>query len=469
MFKLMPFLTLTQPDQKPVSQSSRKVLSETIFSATQPNAIVQDFETFIEFLQLHKVEVSANQQAIAPKYLADLNSRLSHPVTIDFQRPSQKSYPYIHGLYLLLRGSAIALVQLDKKKNILSVDPQVLTSWQGQNAIEKYFNLLATWIYYSSEGIMDNDRRALPEWYFVVSSWGTIAKENLNFTDNSTNNSPNNSRSNEWLNRLKLHNVALLNLFGFIELQDTKPLAGKGWLLTKAKASPFGKALMELLEKTDWKRGLFNEAEDDLSGLFIEPQSEPQPVETKLDVVVQESTPTEILQEEFQALDLFPEWKNNLELPEPEAQDGVFVFKVSLQIHVQKSKDKFSKETIWRKIVIPSNLTLYDFSSAILEAFNFYNDHLHQFTYKDRQGFVKTINHPYTQHGDGDGFTDEILLRDWQINIGDRITYVFDFGDWWEFNVVLESIDEPDPKLKKAKVIDQKGKAPKQYDNDDDE
>jgi hypothetical protein len=178
MFKFMPFLTLPQPDQQPLSQASRKVLSETIFSATQPNAIVPDFETFIEFLQLHKVEVSANQQAIAPKYLADLNSRLSHPVTIDLQRPSQKSYAYIHGLYLLLRGSAIAVVQLDKKKNILSVDPQVLNSWQRLNAIEKYFNLLATWIYYSSEGIMDNDRRALPEWFFVVSSWGTIAKEN---------------------------------------------------------------------------------------------------------------------------------------------------------------------------------------------------------------------------------------------------------------------------------------------------
>jgi hypothetical protein len=46
---------------------------------------------------------------------------------------------------------------------------------------------------------------------------------------------------------------------------------------------------------------------------------------------------------------------------------------------------------------------------------------------------------------------------------------VFDFGDWWEFNVVLESIDEPDPKLKKAKVIDKKGKAPEQYPDYDEE
>jgi len=468
MLRFMPFSTLSQPDQKPLSQSSRKVLCETTFSATQPNAIVQDFETFIEFLQLYEVEVSTNQQAIAPKYLADLNSRLSHPVAIDFQRPSQKSYPNIHGLYLLLRGSGLGVVRSDKKRNVLSVESQVLTSWQGLNAIEKYFNLLATWIYYSSEGIMSNDRRALPEWYFVVSCWDAIAKENLNFTSNSANNSPNNSKSNEWLNRLKLHNVALLHLFGFIELQDTSPLAGKGWRLTKARALPFGKALMELLQKTNWKKGLLNEAEDDFIGLFIEPPSEPQSPEPKLDIVEQQPTPTEILQEEFQALDLFLEWEKNLELPESESQDGVFVFKVSLQIHIQKSKDKFSKETIWRKIAIPSHLTLYDFSSAILEAFDFDNDHLHQFTYKDRQGFQKSIYHPYTQHGEDDGFTDEILLRDWQINIGDRITYVFDFGDWWKFNVVLESIEEPDPKLKQTKVIEQKGKAPEQYSDDDD-
>ncbi len=463
MPNLLHLFPINNPKKKPLSNSSRQLLSQQIFNTNQPNAIVQDFETFIEFLQLHKVEVSANQHAIASKHLADLNSRLSHPITIDFQRPSQKSYPYIHGLYLLLRGSGLSVVQADKKKNLLRVDPQVLTSWQRLNAIEKYFNLLATWIYYASEDIMNNDRRVLPEWFFVFTSWDTIAKENLNFTNNSTNS----SKSNDWLNRLKLHNAALLHLFGFVELEDTKPLAGKGWRLTKAKVSPFGKAIMELLEKTNWKKGMLTDSGDDLLDLLIEPPSEPQSLETKLNVVVQKSTPTQILQEEFQALDLFPEWENNLQLPEPEAQDGIFIFKVSLQTYIQKSKDKFSTETVWRKIAIPSHLTLYDFSSAILKAFDFDNDHLHQFTYKDRQGFVKSIYHPYTQHGEGDGFTDEIVIRDWQISKGDRITYIFDFGDWWEFNVVLESIDDPDPKLKKPKVIDQKGKAPAQYSDDD--
>jgi hypothetical protein len=458
MFNLLNFFPTENPKQKePLSDASKQLLSQQVFTPNQPNAIVQDFETFIEFLQLHKVEVSANQHAIAPKYLADLNSRLSHPITIDFQRPSQKSYPYIHGLYLLLRASAIAQVQLDKKKNLLRIDPQILKSWQGLSAIEKYFNLLATWIYYASEDIMDNSGRALPEYFFVFNGWRQLAKEDLDFTDGSKN--------NEWLNRVRLHNLALLNLFGFVELEDAEPLTGKGWRIIRVKALPLGRAIMELLDTTNWKKGFFDESEEDFSDLFPDQQD----AKTKLDIIVQKSTPTEILQEEFQALDLFPTWEKNLQMPEPEAKDGIFTFKVSIQIHIQKSKDKFSTETIWRKIAIPSNLTLYDFSCAILKAFDFANDHLHQFTYKDRQGFKKSIYHPYTQHGEGDGFTDEILIRDWQINIGDRITYVFDFGDWWEFNVVLESIDEPDPKLKKAKVIDKKGKAPEQYPDYDDE
>ncbi|NMF57817.1 hypothetical protein [Pseudanabaena yagii] len=37
-----------------------------------------------------------------------------------------------------------------------------------------------------------------------------------------------------------------------------------------------------------------------------------------------------------------------------------------------------------------------------------------------------------------------------------------------KFNVVLESIEEPNPKLKQPKVIEQKGKAPAQYSDDDD-
>jgi hypothetical protein len=435
MFNLFNLIaTEKQPEKVLLPESSKQLLNQQIFTNVQPNPIVQDFETFIDFLQLHKVEVSANQNAIAPKYLADINECLSHPTKVDFQRPSQKSYPYIHGLYLLLRSSAIAQVQLDKKKNILHIDSQILQSWQELNDTEKYFNLLATWIFYAHEGIMGNENRSLNDWWYVFNFWKELPAKGLNFTS---------SKDEDWLRRLKLHNVALLNLFGFIEVKDTEPLAGKGWRIIKAKPLPFGTAMMHLLHATDWQRGMFPEFEEELE----ENQS------LGVDIVVQQSTPTEVLQEEFRALELFSTWEQNLQLPEPESKDGIFIFKVSLK-------------TAWRKIAIPSNFTLNDFSSAILKAFNFYNDHLHQFTYKDRQGFKQSITHSYSEEPPS---TDKVLIRDWQIEIGDRITYVFDFGDWWEFGVVLESIDEPDSKIKKAKVIDQKGKAPEQYPDYDEE
>ena len=46
------------------------------------------------------------------------------------------------------------------------------------------------------------------------------------------------------------------------------------------------------------------------------------------------------------------------------------------------------------------------------------------------------------------------------------MTFMFDFGDTWEFDVRLEKI-LPEGAAKKLKVIERKGKSPKQYNNDD--
>ncbi|MBD2176768.1 plasmid pRiA4b ORF-3 family protein [Pseudanabaena sp. FACHB-1998] len=436
----------TESKQKKVSLDLKAIelLTKNQFIPRQVSQIVQDFEVLVDYVLRNKVEVSASQNAIAPKYLKEINSLLSKPISIDLQRPSQKSYPYIHGLYLLLRGSEMGKIQAEKKP-ILQIDQSVLNSWQTLNDTEKYFNLLATWMFYADENIMGDHRGGVNEWWYVFNSWNDLPKEGLKIKEPYQNES--------WISRNKLHNVALLGLFGFVILKDKQPLAGKGWCLESVKALPFGNAMMNILGATDWIKAMLQALDGDDDRDFEQETS------MGVDVVSQDLTPTEILQEEIQALELFPEWQNNLQTFVVEAQDGTFIFKVSLKIQVMKG-DRISTETVWRKIAIPSNLTLYDFSSAILDAFNFANDHLHQFVYKDRKGFQKTVCHPYAQESP---FTDTVLLKNWQITKGDRLTYVFDFGDWWEFDVVLESIEEPNPKLKKAKVVETKGKAPKQY------
>jgi hypothetical protein len=39
----------------------------------------------------------------------------------------------------------------------------------------------------------------------------------------------------------------------------------------------------------------------------------------------------------------------------------------------------------------------------------------------------------------------------------------FDYGDCWKFNVKLEKIDPPNPRMKKPRLLAQQGKAPEQY------
>jgi hypothetical protein len=59
-------------------------------------------------------------------------------------------------------------------------------------------------------------------------------------------------------------------------------------------------------------------------------------------------------------------------------------------------------------------------------------------------------------------WTSEILIGDVPLQVGQAMTYVFDFGDWWEFDVTLEQID-PDRTIEGPVVLKEYGESPKQY------
>ncbi|MDH3601192.1 MAG: plasmid pRiA4b ORF-3 family protein [Candidatus Tectomicrobia bacterium] len=42
------------------------------------------------------------------------------------------------------------------------------------------------------------------------------------------------------------------------------------------------------------------------------------------------------------------------------------------------------------------------------------------------------------------------------------MTYLYDFGDHWEFDVQLERIDPVDPRMRKPRILETHGRAPKQ-------
>lgn len=231
-----------------------------------------------------------------------------------------------------------------------------------------------------------------------------------------------------------LHNIALMEMFGWLRVKRDQPQPDKGWMIAALHQTAFGDALLHLLRQT------FS-----IETLLLKKEAEEE-----------QGVPGDLVFDAYQEMlqPYFPAWQRSLTLvAESKFREGVFVFKVALA-------------KPWRRIAIPAQLTLDDLSYAILKAFDFDDDHLHCFEYKNRFGLTTRVNHPYTEEPP---FTSEVRIGDVPLAPGTAIEYTFDFGDNWKFEVLLEEIKPPDRKLKVPAVLASHGQAPQQYPNWDEE
>jgi hypothetical protein len=113
--------------------------------------------------------------------------------------------------------------------------------------------------------------------------------------------------------------------------------------------------------------------------------------------------------------------------------DRVYQFKITL---------KDIAPPIWRRIQVPDIYTFWDLHVAIQDALGWLDYHLHEFEMKSpSKGRKVRIGIP-----DEDGF-DRSIYPGWKLRISDyfamdnkKARYLYDFGDGWEHNVVLEKI-----------------------------
>jgi hypothetical protein len=349
------------------------------------------------------------------KVLSELNSRLSHPIETKLKRPVQKSYPYINGLYLLLRSSGIAQIRSLGKKQILVLDADTLESWSNLNLTERYFNLLEAWLIWGNNEILGEHQDSFGNLFRCIQLWPRISDKGLKF--------PKYEYQHDISYYPGLHNVALLELFGLLSIKQGKPQEGKGWRIASLQRLPFGDALLQLLFPLEIR----GELQDDVNVNFGKLQSHFQP--------------------------FFPEWKHNLFVPKQGFTDGIYIFKVSIF-------------QAWRRIAIPAKKPLAWLAETILDAFDFDYDHLYEFSYKDHFGRTIKIGHPYLETPP---FADQVQIGNLSLEPGSKMTYLYDFGDNWKFDVQLEAINPPDNKIKKPKVLEIHRNAPQQYWSEDDE
>jgi hypothetical protein len=385
-----------------------------------PGTILKDFATLLDFIGPEGIETSGKYGFLPLRLLPELNARLRKPVALDLKRPQQKSYPPIHGLYLLLRASGLAYVQRRGKKDSLQLDQQGLASWYDLNPTERYFTLLETWMLRADPSILGE--RGL----FAsgdVRNWQGFFQR---YPDQSLQVAGNKAAESSFPYTPTFCTLALLDLFGIVTVEYAKPEPGKGCRVARVEHTGFGDAMTHLL----FKGGFFF----DLSSAELEDDEEPDKLRARL-------------------APFFPEWRHRLVLSKPERVPGVYIFKASLG-------------SIWARIAVPSESTLDELSTCILNAYEFDFDHLYQFSYANRFGIVERVNHPYM---DESPWTDEVAIGDLGLKPGAVMTYLYDFGDNWEFEVLLERIEPLDTTIQRGKLLEFHGESPSQYGDFDEE
>ena len=145
----------------------------------------------------------------------------------------------------------------------------------------------------------------------------------------------------------------------------------------------------------------------------------------------------------------------------------VVVFRVAME----------GSDDIWRRIAIRSGQTLHDLHEAIFKAFERFEEHLYSFylsnatTSQYRKRFEGAeYTHPYNLEEMGGPTADRDVFDASQTHIADlklkpkqKITYLFDFGDSWWHDILVEQVEQPAEKGPYPRILERHGDSPPQY------
>lgn len=406
-------------DRRPdLSAEAERFLRELSIDENGPGTVVKDFRMLLDFVKEGDVPVTKAQQLpIAP--LPAINARMTHPLSMGLKRAVQKSYPHINGLYLLLRASGLTTVEARGRKLLLRLDPVVLSSFQELNDTEQYCTLLETWLLRGwPDIVLEGGRRYSPiprtfqEWSHLfrqIPETGMACSENPTF---------------DYLIRYHFTwtNLALLELFGLVTIVTGPPIDGAGWRIERLRRAPLGDVLLRLLNGEFFKGS--HPYEDFRNENMAKRVGAMQPA----------------------IQPFFPQWKNNISIPPMVFREGVHIFRVSLG-------------RVWFRIGMPASDFMDGLASMILGAVHFDSDHLYMFTYRNRFGSLEVVNHYYVEDPP---WANEVRIGELELPVGQPMTFLFDFGDEWEFEVVLERV-ETDRNIQKPELLEMHGEPPEQY------
>lgn len=122
-------------------------------------------------------------------------------------------------------------------------------------------------------------------------------------------------------------------------------------------------------------------------------------------------------------------------ISKPKKPTGIFQLHVELEGIVP---------SVWRRVLVPSNINLAALHAILNEVMGWTNSHLHQFRLRDR--LFGDTSMPDAEELE---FEDEkkVQLND-LVGIGNTIIYEYDFGDSWAHRVKVEKMLAVDERLR---------------------
>ena len=346
------------------------------------------------------------------KWAASVDKLLLEPATLNLLRPQTRHYSTVLGLYLLSKAIGLCRVVLTtQNKPYLQVNRNILDQWQTLTTAEHYFNLLDAWITRGHASLIGEILSGLDDRF--LSCTGTGYLRNDLFSGKLL--------KPQWLEYLPLevgnYNLSILKMFVLAELSFTD-----------------NNMKLSSLQLTDLGVSIFNDCQKttDVSGSHIplgikEELNEPQAL---LQAIIPLRTDVNAEQTPSKA-DISPS----------------YLLRVSLWGFRCK-----------RTLVASSQHSFDDLATAVLEAFEFDNDHLYYFEYLDSYGLTYRIVHPEME---GEYHTDENCLKHLAPEVGEHIRFIYDLGEQWEFDIhATETLCE---QHKLISVIEKQGKAPEQH------
>ena len=131
--------------------------------------------------------------------------------------------------------------------------------------------------------------------------------------------------------------------------------------------------------------------------------------------------------------------------PRPEAGTPVHQLKITLR--------EVSEPPVWRRVLVPSDVTLADLHEVIQQAMGWENYHMHVFSTGGREygSQDRELGHASDRN---------VLLSQVFTRRGNRVRYTYDFGDDWGHDIVLEETRAAAPQETYPSCLAGKGACP---------